>query len=411
MTGSPSWAISTENLLFLEAWRGVDRAYVDKNFNEQNWLKLREQYLKKEPMNNRKETYAAIEKMLLTLGDPFTRFLEPAKLLVLKEGTKGVVTGVGMEVAYSTKPDSETELTVIAPAPGGPALRAGIQSGDVLVEIDGIPTKDESIYTVGEMLQGDPGSQVKLTLRNQRSGQIQSFDLIREQVKFNPVSFKYCPSIPGVNNDIIGNIGYIQIARFTDQTPLDVRQAIQTLQSKGTDRFVLDLRNNGGGSFPAGISVSRMWLESGDIVLIADTQGIRDIVSTESSSVVDTTTPLTVIINHGTASASEIFSGAIQDNNRGVIVGETSFGKGLIQTLIPLSDGSGITVTTAKYQTPSGKDINGTGIQPDIKITLPVTGGGNKDGICESFKTSTFQSLLTGLPSDRVKTEDQVLVQ
>lgn len=121
---------------------------------------------------------------------------------------------------------------MISPAPSSPALRAGIQPGDVLLEIDGIPTKDESIYTVGEMLQGDPGSKVNLKLKIQRTGEIQTFNLIREEVTFNPVSFQYCPNIPGVKEGVTGDIGYIQIARFTDQTPLDVRRAIQSLQVK-----------------------------------------------------------------------------------------------------------------------------------------------------------------------------------
>ncbi|GMH36540.1 hypothetical protein BSKO_04408 [Bryopsis sp. KO-2023] len=395
LLSQPVSAITANNLLFLEAWRAVDRAYVDKEFNGQNWFKVREQALRNVKMDTQEETYKAIKDTLALLDDPFTNFFEPARFSALKGGTAGAVTGVGIEVGYETNSSSsKQQMAVITPVPNSPAAQAGVLAGDALLAVDGVSTSKLTLYEAGEKLQGIAGTEVGLTLKT-RSEPPRDVVLKRERVLFNPVSYGICNGVnPKVDPNGSRKIGYLHIARFTSQTAKDVKEAILDLQEKKVESLLIDIRNNGGGSFPAGVTVARMLLGSGDVVWIADSQGVRDIVSVDGTQI-DEATPMSVLVNRGTASASEVFSGAMQDNARGTIVGERTFGKGLIQTLIPLSDGSGVTVTASKYQTPSGRDINKVGILPDIGLPsglLPDIG--NSDKICRALTMEEAPALF-----------------
>ncbi|KAI3434885.1 hypothetical protein D9Q98_002939 [Chlorella vulgaris] len=380
LIATPAEAVTQEQLLFLEAWRAVDRAYVDKKFNGQNWFKVREDAVKRTPLGSRADTHAAIRTLLASLGDPFTRFLDPDQYSALRRSTSGAVTGVGVEVSFSPKQGGSSSLVVIAPAPGGPAERAGIRPGDEILAIDGQDTSSLSLYAAGNLLQGPDGSEVVLQVQpggssgaggGTGSSTSKEYRLTREQIKFNPVDSALCSSsgqlAPGSSSS---SLGYIRVATFNKQTAEKVRAALLTLREQGAERLVLDVRNNGGGLFPAGVEVGRMLLDSGDIVLIADSDGVRDIYSAERTAI-DPSTPLVVLANRGTASASEVLAGALKDNGRAAVAGENTFGKGVIQTLIELSDGSAVAVTVAKYQTPAGIDINKVGIAP----TLPLDAG------------------------------------
>lgn len=394
-------------------------------------------------MDERRETYAAIRSALATLGDPFTRHLEPARAAALQTGRAGEVVGVGVEVAYGEEivetggkkakgkgeGDGGHELVVVAPAPGGPADRAGVRAGDVIEAIDGTPTSNLSIYEAGELLQGEAGSSVELRLRRKKAPSSSSASatsaadaslektvkLAREKVAFKPVTSELC-SDP--NNGDAPKTGYIRIASFSRATGPGAAQALSQLRRAGAARFVLDVRDNGGGVFPAAVEVARQWLPPGKaIVLIADAAGVRDtyestdasIVSSSSSSSSDSeesgnrqgdsggsstsfaselNAPLSVLVNRGTASAAEVLAGALHDNGRAVVLGERTFGKGLIQTVVPLSDGSAVAVTVARYQTPSGEDINKRGITPDAPLPerdslgfLPV----GAPGFCKAY--------------------------
>ncbi|CAL8471979.1 g11521 [Coccomyxa elongata] len=406
---APAHAITPEQLLFLEAWRAVDRAYVDKSFNGQSWFRLREKYVKEEDMSSTKATYAAIRKALATLDDPFTRFLEPVQYAALRRGTAGSVTGVGLEVGFDTKPGAtDNGLVVITPSAGGPAEKAGIEPRDGLVAIDGKQTEGLSLYDAGDMLQGAEGSEVKLTIRKHGQASTKDLTLVREKIKFNPVSSRLCdgvssssaaPSEAGAASPSgDGKVGYIRVATFSKQTPENTRSAIQKLKSEGADRFVLDLRNNGGGFFPAGIDVAKMLLDSGEIVLIADSQGVRDSYEADGSAL-DATSPLSVLVNRGTASASEVLAGALKDNHRARIVGERTFGKGLIQTIVELSDGSGVAVTVARYQTPAGTDINKVGIQPDVPLGPDVMPPADGPGFCRFVASADAPPLFDPIRS------------
>ncbi|XP_052208142.1 carboxyl-terminal-processing peptidase 2, chloroplastic [Diospyros lotus] len=386
---TPSWALSEENLLFLEAWRTIDRAYVDKNFNGQSWFRYRENALRNEPMNTREETYMAIRKMLATLDDPFTRFLEPEKFKSLRSGTQGALTGVGLSIGYPTEADgSPAGLTVISASPGGPAYGAGILSGDVILKIDDTSTETMGIYDAAERLQGPEGSTVELTLR--RGPEIKHLSLTRARVSLNPVQSRTC-EIPSLGKDA-SRVGYIKLTSFNQNASGAVREAIETLRRSNVTAFVLDLRDNSGGLFPEGIEIAKIWLDKGVIVYICDSKGVRDIYDTDGSNAIAAAEPLAVLVNKGTASASEILAGALKDNKRAVLFGEPTYGKGKIQSVFQLSDGSGLAVTVARYETPAHTDIDKVGVIPDHP--LPASFPKDDQSFCGCLQDPTSACYL-----------------
>ncbi|MCL7047324.1 hypothetical protein MKW94_022529 [Papaver nudicaule] len=386
---SPSLALTEENLLFLEAWRTIDRAYVDKKFNGQSWFRYREDALRKEPMKNRQETYTAIRKMLATLNDPFTRFLEPEKFKSLRSGTQGALTGVGLSIGYPIGFDgSPAGLVVISSTPGAPAYRSGIMSGDVILAIDGTSTETMGIYDAAERLQGPEGSSVELTILS--GPETKQMALKRERVSLNPVTSRLC-EVAAVGKDT-SRIGYIKLTTFNQNASKAVKEAIETLRSNNVNAFVLDLRDNSGGLFPEGIEIAKIWLDKGVIVYICDGQGVRDIYEADGNNGIATSEPLAVLVNKGTASASEILAGALKDNKRAVLFGEPTYGKGKIQSVFELSDGSGMTVTVARYETPAHTDIDKVGVIPDHP--LPTSFPKKEDDFCSCLKDSTSACYL-----------------
>ncbi|KAE8721358.1 Carboxyl-terminal-processing peptidase 2 [Hibiscus syriacus] len=383
LSSPPSWAISEDNLLFLEAWRTIDRAYIEKTFNGQSWFRYREDALRNEPMNNREETYTAIRKMLATLNDPFTRFLEPEKFKSLRSGTQGSLTGVGLSIGYPTGSEgSQAGLVVISAAPGGPANQAGISSGDIILQIDNTSTESMGIYDAAERLQGPEGSSVELTIQ---SGPIMKhLALTRAKVSLNPVKLRLC-EVPGSEKSY-PRIGYIKLTSFNQNASASVKEAIDALRSNSVNAFVLDLRDNSGGLFPEGIETAKIWLDEGVIVYICDNRGVRDIYDTDGSSAIAASEPLAVLVNKGTASASEILASALKDNKRAVLFGEPTYGKGKIQSVFQLSDGSGLAVTVARYETPAHNDIDKVGVIPDHP--LPNSFLKDDDGFCGCLQDS-----------------------
>ena len=383
-------AVTNEQLLYLEAWRAVDRAYVDKTFNGQSWFRVREDTLKKKKLSSRDDTYNEIKSMLASLGDPFTRFLEPDQYKALKGATSGgKLVGCGLEVSFRSGSGSKS-LYVVSPAANGPAERAGIRPGDEILKIDGRDTGDLSLYAAGNALQGAEGSTATLTVRRDDRGTSKEFEVevTRAKIDSKSVDFGTCGD----------SVGYLRIGNFSRMTAEDVLDALESFKNKGVGHIVLDVRNNGGGVFNAGVQVARMLINSGDLVLIADSDGVRDVVEAEGQAI-DTKTPMVVLVNKGTASASEVLAGALKDNKRASIAGENSFGKGLIQTLVELSDGSAVTVTVSKYQTPNGIDINKKGIEPDVVLSdaemerIPV---GSKKFCSWSTSTDEADGALLG---------------
>lgn len=350
-------ALTEEQQLLSEAWRIVNRSYVDDTFNHQNWWNVREAAIRK-PLNDRDATYSAIQGMLAVLDDPFTRLLKPDQYRSLQVNTSGELTGVGLQIAV----DPQTgELTVVAPLAGSPADKAGLKPRDRILQIDGTATTKLSLDEAAARMRGPIGSSVTLTIGRESSAP-EDVQLVRDRIALNPVFAELRSTKENLP------VGYLRLTQFSANATSEVASAIQRLEKQGAAAYVLDLRNNPGGLLQAGIDIARLWLDRGTIVYTVNRQGILG--SFEAAGSALTNAPLVVLVNQGTASASEILAGALHDNGRAKLIGEKTFGKGLIQSLFDLSDGSGLAVTVAKYETPNHTDIHKLGITPDQLIPL-----------------------------------------
>lgn len=359
---SPSAAALTdEQKLISEVWRIVNRTYLDDTFNHQNWAQVRQKVLEK-PLQNQQATYTAIQTMLKSLDDPFTRFLDPEQYRSLQVNTSGELTGVGLQIALNPETGF---LEVVAPIAGSPAEKAGIQPRDRIVTIEGISTEKLTLDEAAARMRGPSGSIVTLVIEHEGAPK-REIQLTRSRIELNPVIAQLRPTEKGKS------VGYLRLTQFNANAPMELAHAIASLEKKGADSYVLDLRNNPGGLLQAGVEIARLWLDQGTIVYTVNRQGIQG--SFEALGSALTNDPLVILVNQGTASASEILAGALQDNGRAKLVGETTFGKGLIQSLFELSDGSGLAVTIAKYETPLHHDINKLGIKPDALVdSEPLT--------------------------------------
>lgn len=264
-------------------------------------------------------------------------------------------------------------------APGGPAEKAGIVSGDVILAIDDTSAQDMDIYDAADRLQGPEGSSIDLTILS--GADTRHVVLKRERYTLNPVRSRMC-EIPGSEDS--SKIGYIKLTTFNQNAAGSVKEAIKKLRENNVKAFVLDLRNNSGGLFPEGIEIAKIWMDKGVIVYICDSRGVRDIYEADGASTIAASEPLVVLVNKGTASASEILAGALKDNKRAVVYGEPTYGKGKIQSVFALSDGSGLAVTVARYETPAHTDIDKVGVTPDRP--LPASFPTDEDGFCSCLK-------------------------
>ena len=339
-----------------EVWQIVNHQYVDTSFNNTDWQKIRQDYINKASYKDREDAYKAIREMLGKLEDPYTRFMNPEEFQNMRIDTSGELTGVGIQIAK----DEETDrLVVISPIEDTPAFEAGILAQDLIVEIDGTDTKGMDVNDAVKLIRGERGSQVTLTI--DRNGQKQDYDIVRERIEIHPVR-------ASVRDTEVGKVGYIRLTTFNEHAAKDMQKAIEEQEKAGVVGYVLDLRSNPGGLLYSSINIARMWIDEGTIVSTVNRKGISDRESAKNKALTDK--PLVVLVNEGSASASEILSGALQDNERATLIGTKTFGKGLVQSVRPLGDGSGLAVTIAKYLTPSGRDINKEGIPPDVIVKL-----------------------------------------
>jgi len=355
----PAAALTDEQKLVSEVWRIVNRTYLDDTFNHQNWAAVRQKVLEK-PISDQKAAYGAIQNMLKTLDDPFTRFLDPEQYRSLQVNTSGELTGVGLQIALNPQ---SGKLEVVAPIAGSPAEKAGIRPRDRIVKIEGISTTELTLDEAAARMRGPIGSLVTLLIERDGEGE-KEIRVVRDRIALNPVVAELRSSLQGKP------FGYLRLTQFNANASMELAHAISSLEKKGAAAYILDLRNNPGGLLQAGIEIARLWLDSGTIVYTVNRQGIQG--SFEAFGPALTNDPLVILVNQGTASASEILAGALQDNGRAKLVGETTFGKGLIQSLFELSDGSGLAVTIAKYETPNHRDINKLGIKPDTVVTQQI---------------------------------------
>jgi carboxyl-terminal processing protease len=339
-----------------EVWQLVNHNYVDPEFNHDDWEATREELLERN-YTSKAEAYRAIRKALNKLNDPYTRFLDPEQYESLTNQTSGELSGVGLRLEINEKNQS---LTVVEPIPDSPAAAAGIQAGDEIVAINDQPTSLLSLEQASELIRGESGTEVKLQLSRSGKG-LFALTLTRAQIELPRVTYELRET-----NET--RVGYIKVKEFSSHAAEQMREAILDLKEQDAEAYVVDLRNNPGGLLYASIEMARMWLEQGAIVSTVDrTGGDRDF---QANSTQLTDRPLAVLVNGNSASASEILAGALKDNNRAVIVGSQTYGKGTVQSVNGLSDGSGLAVTVARYYPPSGIDINRKGIEPDIKTSL-----------------------------------------
>ena len=339
-------------------WQIVYRDFLDSDgkFEKSIWINLRKEYLSKR-YSDSKEAYDAIRDMLSTLNDPYTRFLEPKEFNQMRIDTSGELTGVGIQIVKDKDSD---DLIIVSPIEGTPAFNAGIKARDKILSIDNISTQDMNIEEAVKLIRGQRGTKVKLEIF--RNGRSFYKTLSRDRIEIKSVSRKINQSKNGLL------IGYLRIKQFNANASREMKDALNELEMKKVSGYVLDLRSNPGGLLESSIDISRHFINKGVIVSTLTKDGLKEIKKGNGQAL--TKKPLVVLVNEGSASASEIVSGAIRDNKRGKLVGKKTFGKGLVQSMRTLVDGSGLTVTVAKYLTPNGTDINEFGILPDIEVEM-----------------------------------------
>lgn len=291
---------------------------------------------------------------MLSQLDPHSEYLDADAFQNLRETTEGEFSGVGIEVGLR-----DDQLTVIAPIDDTPAARAGVQPGDRIVAIDGTPTNNLSLQEAVDLMRGDTGTDIELTLLRGDEQETREVTLTRESIQSESVSSRLLE--PGY--------GYLRISQFQSRTGDQTRSALNTLSESGPlNGLVLDLRNNPGGVLSSAVDVADQFLSSGLVVYTKGRLPDDDMRFTAHSQTTSPDLPLVVLINGGSASAAEIVAGALQDQSRGVLMGTRSFGKGSVQQVMPLGNGDGLKLTTARYYTPSGRSIQAEGITPDVRV-------------------------------------------
>jgi carboxyl-terminal processing protease len=344
-------------VLYQKAWKLIKDSYYDQKFGEKNnkdggqdWGRWEHHYDGK--LKTSDDAHKAIETMLASLGDPYTRFLDRDAFDDEKSQIDAHLFGVGMQLGMN----KEHKVVVIAPIEDTPAFKAGVQPGDEITEVDKKPVKGQSLDTVVKQIRGPIKTKVSITLM--RKTEKKAVVLERAEIPIRAVA---------TSEMLPGNIGYIRLDSFiSSKANAEMKTALKKLS--GADGIILDLRNNPGGLLANAIEIANMFLDKGIIVSTIDADGYKT--SQMSSSSPITHQPMIVLINGGSASASEILSGALRDNGRAKLVGQKSFGKGLVQAINKLEDGSGINVTIARYLTPNDTDIHKQGITPDYMVKL-----------------------------------------
>ncbi len=346
-----------------------------------------------EKVNPKDLMYGAIRGMLETL-DPHSSFMPPDMFKEMQVETQGSFGGLGIEITVKDR-----MLTVVAPIAGTPADKAGIQPGDRIVKIEGQPTKDMTLMEAVRRLRGPTGSKVTISILREGHAEPMDVTLVREVIEIKSVRSK----------DLGDGIFYARITSFQERTSKDLESVLDAAVKKGANALVLDLRNDPGGLLSQAVAVSDMFLDKGQLIVYTKgRQQNQDLRFTAEHNSDLPRLPMVVLVNHGSASASEIVAGALQDWQRALILGTQTFGKGSVQTVIPLSDGSGLRLTTAKYYTPKGRSIQGVGITPDIEVEIPkVAATAPATGEQQAGEQKTGEQLLESKPPQEPKIGEQ----
>jgi len=331
----------------------------EKYFNlfKRVYQKLRDEYV--EEKSPKDLFVGAIDGMIKSLNDPHTAFLKPQQREELQIETKGEYGGLGIVIGIR-----DNKLTVISPIEDTPAERAGIQAGDKIVKINGEDVKDPKLDEVVKQLRGKPGTEVTISIEREGVDELIDYTLTRETIKLKAVKSAVIKT----------NIGYVKIISFNKNAPEELKESLEELKKKKIKGLIVDVRNNPGGLLDVAVKIVDFFISDGLIVYTRARKGVfnpflnQDYYAHRQRTLIPDDMPMVVLINHGSASASEIFAGAIQDHKRGIIVGLKSFGKASVQSVIDLDDGYGLRYTTAFYYTPNGRKIHKKGIEPDIEV-------------------------------------------
>ena len=342
-----------------------------------------------EPVKPKKLIYGAIQGMLSSL-DPHSAFMKPEDFKELQVETKGKFTGIGIEITIK-----DGILTVVSPIEGTPAFKAGIQANDKILKINGKSTKNMSLIQAVKLLRGPKGTTVTISIYRSGWNKLKDVKLVRDVIPIKSVRSKLLED----------GYGYVRITNFQSKTEKELRKALRRLEDKGKLKgLILDLRNNPGGLLDQAVAVSDEFLESGLIVYTDGRLEDSKMRFYAKPNRVHHNYPIVILVNGGSASASEIVSGALQDNKRAVIVGTQTFGKGSVQTIIPLEGGAAIRLTTARYYTPSGRSIQAKGITPDIVVPfLPPSKEKEEKDVFHFIKEKDLEGHLKGDGEDTQK--------
>ncbi|NEO27342.1 MAG: PDZ domain-containing protein [Kamptonema sp. SIO4C4] len=360
LVGSPTpEAVALEDspkVIVDEVWQIVNNEFVGRDFDQEAWQATRQELLSRE-YSSQEQAYRAIRDALGDLGDPYTRFLNPKQFADLTSQTTGELSGIGIRLMVD---ESSSALTVVEALDESPAKQAGIEKGDRILKINGQHTSLMTVEQAAELLRGEEGTDVTLQLTRPERG-LYEVTLTRAQVEV-PVLHASIKEENGVR------IGYLKLDEFSSHAAEQMEKAIARLQAEDVKGFVLDLRGNPGGLLFASVDIARMWMSQGTIVRTVDRMGGNQEYAANNSALTDL--PLVVLVDGNSASASEILAGALKDNDRATIVGTRTYGKGTVQSVHSLSDESGLAVTISRYYPPSGININGQGIAPDVELNL-----------------------------------------
>lgn len=380
-----------------EMWQIVNREFIHTTFDAEEWLNIREDLLSRQ-YTSPDQAYSAIRQALRSLGDPYTRFLTPKQFEDLTAQTTGETSGLGIRLEVN--PETQT-LTVVEPLNNSPASEAGILPGDRILRINDKPTALMTLEQAAEAIKGEEGTEVTLQLSREAEG-IFEITLARANVEVPVLHYS-------IRNEGQMKVGYMRLDEFSSHAAEQMEEAIEALETQEVEGFVLDLRGNPGGLLFASVDIARMWMETGAIVKTIDRQGGDREYSADRTAL--TTLPLVVLVDNYSASASEILAGALKDSGRATIVGTRTFGKGTVQSVHSLSDGSGLAVTVSRYYPPSGIDINKKGITPDIEIDLTGIQEqllGLNPSLRGTFDDPQYRRAVTVLSQIRITQDSQV---
>lgn len=334
-----------------------DNVKLDFKLFWQVWNLASTRYIDRKAIDPQKLYFGAIQGMVAAIGDPYTVFLPPTSQKNSKEQLGGSFEGVGMQLGYN----KDKRLVVIAPLKNTPAEKAGIKAGDMILTIDKKDINNISLPDAVSMIRGPKGSEVALSIFRENEDKPRDISLKRDTIVVRTVDLTMKKTKLGKP------VAYISLSGFGEKTKTEWDEVVSDLQAKAPQGVIVDVRNNPGGYLEAAVYTASEFIDSGPIVIQEDAKGDREELKvTRSGKLLKI--PLVVLINKGSASASEIFAGAMQDKKRAVVVGDQSFGKGTIQSTEDLPEGTGIHITTAKWLTPLGRWIHGTGLTPDVKI-------------------------------------------